>query len=110
MRVYFEKPRTSIGWKGLINDPHLNNSYDINTGLANRTSAVCWTWPKWINLPAATELLDPNHAPIYRRSHYLDCDRRTGPQKAKPIEKWRLGLSMPIGFKNNTDGSLAGRD
>ena len=57
MRVYFEKPRTTIGWKGLINDPHLDNSYDINTGLRRARSLLSYLATRGI--PSATELLDP---------------------------------------------------
>ena len=57
MRVYFEKPRTTIGWKGLINDPHLDNSYDINTGLRRARSLLSNLAMRGI--PSATELLDP---------------------------------------------------
>jgi len=57
MRVYFEKPRTRIGWKGLINDPHLDNSYDINTGL-NLARQLLLDLAN-LGVPAATELLDP---------------------------------------------------
>tara|TARA_Y100001968_G_C19399874_1_gene740411 strand:+ start:1358 stop:1885 length:528 start_codon:yes stop_codon:yes gene_type:complete len=57
MRVYFEKPRTTIGWKGLINDPHLDGSYDINTGLRRARSLLLEL--THLGMPAATELLDP---------------------------------------------------
>ena len=57
MRVYFEKPRTTVGWKGLINDPHLDNSYDINTGLRQARGLLLDLAKK--GMPAATELLDP---------------------------------------------------
>ena len=57
MRVYFEKPRTTIGWKGLINDPHLDGSYDINTGLRRARGLLSYLAIRGI--PSATELLDP---------------------------------------------------
>ena len=57
MRVYFEKPRTTIGWKGLINDPHLDGSYDINTGLRRARNLLSYLANRGI--PSATELLDP---------------------------------------------------
>jgi 3-deoxy-7-phosphoheptulonate synthase len=57
MRVYFEKPRTTVGWKGLINDPHLDGSYDINTGLRRARELLLHLTER--GLPAATELLDP---------------------------------------------------
>ena len=57
MRVYFEKPRTTVGWKGIINDPHLDGSYDINTGLRRARSLLLHLAE--MGLPAATEVLDP---------------------------------------------------
>ena len=57
MRVYFEKPRTTIGWKGLINDPHLDGSYDINTGLRRARNLLSYLATRGV--PSATELLDP---------------------------------------------------
>jgi 3-deoxy-7-phosphoheptulonate synthase len=103
MRVYFEKPRTTIGWKGLINDPHLNGSYDINTGL--RLARKILLDLAHLGLPAATELLDPI-IPQYIADaiSWTAIGART--TESQTHREMASGLSMPIGFKNNTDGSL----
>lgn len=104
MRVYFEKPRTTVGWKGLINDPHLNNSYDINTGL--RLARKLLSELAQINLPAATELLDPI-TPQYIAD--LICWTAIGARttESQIHRQMASGLSMPIGYKNGTDGSMS---
>jgi 3-deoxy-7-phosphoheptulonate synthase len=103
MRVYFEKPRTSIGWKGLINDPHLDGSYDINTGL--RTARKLLLDLAHMGLPSATELLDPI-IPQYIADviSWTAIGART--TESQTHREMASGLSMPIGFKNGTDGSL----
>ncbi|MGD1906129.1 MAG: 3-deoxy-7-phosphoheptulonate synthase [Leptolyngbyaceae cyanobacterium] len=103
MRVYFEKPRTSIGWKGLINDPHLDGSYDINTGL--RLARKLLLDLAQMGLPSATELLDPI-TPQYIAGaiSWTAIGART--TESQTHREMASGLSMPIGFKNNTDGSL----
>lgn len=103
MRVYFEKPRTNIGWKGLINDPHLDNSYDINTGL--RLARKLLLDLAHMGLPSATELLDPI-TPQYIADviSWTAIGART--TESQTHREMASGLSMPIGFKNNTDGSL----
>lgn len=103
MRVYFEKPRTNIGWKGLINDPHLDNSYDINTGL--RLARKLLLDLAHMGLPAATELLDPI-TPQYIADviSWTAIGART--TESQTHREMASGLSMPIGFKNSTDGSL----
>ena len=103
MRVYFEKPRTTVGWKGLINDPHLDNSYDINTGL--RTARKLLIDLADIDLPAATELLDPI-TPQYIAD--LICWTAIGARttESQIHRQMASGLSMPVGYKNGTDGSL----
>jgi 3-deoxy-7-phosphoheptulonate synthase len=103
MRVYFEKPRTTIGWKGLINDPHLDGSFDINTGL--RLARKLLLDLAEIGLPAATELLDPI-IPQYIADiiSWTAIGART--TESQTHREMASGLSMPIGFKNNTDGSL----
>lgn len=103
MRVYFEKPRTNIGWKGLINDPHLDGSYDINQGL--RLARKLLIDLAEIGLPAATELLDPI-TPQYIADviSWTAIGART--TESQTHREMASGLSMPIGFKNNTDGSL----
>ncbi len=103
MRVYFEKPRTTVGWKGLINDPHLDNSYDINTGL--RTARKLLLDLTAIGLPAATELLDPI-TPQYIAD--LICWTAIGARttESQIHRQMASGLSMPVGYKNGTDGNL----
>jgi 3-deoxy-7-phosphoheptulonate synthase len=103
MRVYFEKPRTTIGWKGLINDPHLDNSYDINTGL--RLARKLLLDLADLKLPAATELLDPI-TPQYIAD--LICWTAIGARttESQIHRQMASGLSMPVGYKNGTDGSL----
>ena len=104
MRVYFEKPRTNIGWKGLINDPHLDGTYDINQGL--RLARKLLLDLAHLGLPAATELLDPI-TPQYIADviSWTAIGART--TESQTHREMASGLSMPIGFKNNTDGSLA---
>ncbi|NJL79977.1 MAG: 3-deoxy-7-phosphoheptulonate synthase [Richelia sp. RM2_1_2] len=103
MRVYFEKPRTTVGWKGLINDPHLDNSYDINTGLKMARELLINLTN--MNLPAATELLDPV-TPQYIAD--LICWTAIGARttESQIHRQMASGLSMPVGYKNSTDGSF----
>ena len=103
MRVYFEKPRTTIGWKGLINDPHLDGSYDINTGLRRARSLLSYLATRGI--PSATELLDPI-VPQYIADliSWTAIGART--TESQTHREMASGLSMPIGFKNGTDGSF----
>jgi 3-deoxy-7-phosphoheptulonate synthase len=104
MRVYFEKPRTTVGWKGLINDPHLDGSYDINTGLRRARGLLLHLAE--MGLPAATELLDPV-VPQYIADliSWTAIGART--TESQTHREMASGLSMPIGFKNGTDGSAA---
>ncbi len=103
MRVYFEKPRTRIGWKGLINDPHLDGSYDINTGLQIARKLLLDL--AHLGLPAATELLDPI-IPQYIADviSWTAIGART--TESQTHREMASGLSMPVGFKNSTDGSI----
>ena len=103
MRVYFEKPRTTVGWKGLINDPHLDGSYDINTGL--RLARDLLLHVAEMGLPAAIELLDPI-VPQYIADliSWTAIGART--TESQTHREMASGLSMPIGFKNGTDGSV----
>jgi 3-deoxy-7-phosphoheptulonate synthase len=103
MRVYFEKPRTTVGWKGLINDPHLDGSYDINTGLRRARGLLVHVAE--MGLPAATELLDPV-VPQYIADliSWTAIGART--TESQTHREMASGLSMPIGFKNGTDGSV----
>lgn len=103
MRVYFEKPRTRVGWKGLINDPHLDNSYDINTGL--RLARKLLLDLADLGLPAGTELLDPI-TPQYIADVIAWTAIGARTTESQTHREMASGLSMPIGFKNNTDGSL----
>jgi 3-deoxy-7-phosphoheptulonate synthase len=104
MRVYFEKPRTTIGWKGLINDPHLNGSYDINTGL--RLARQLLLDLAHLGLPAATELLDPI-TPQYIADLIAWTAIGARTTESQTHRLMASGLSMPIGYKNGTDGSLS---
>ena len=104
MRVYFEKPRTTVGWKGLIMDPHLDESHDIAGGLAAarrflREVVDC-------GLPTATELLDPI-TPQYIADliSWSAIGART--TESQIHRQMASGLSMPLGFKNGTDGNVA---
>ncbi|MEB3336597.1 MAG: 3-deoxy-7-phosphoheptulonate synthase [Leptolyngbyaceae bacterium] len=103
MRGYFEKPRTNIGWKGLVNDPHLDGSYDINTGL--RLARKLLLDLAQLGLPVATELLDPI-IPQYLADiiSWTAIGART--TESQTHREMASGLSMPVGFKNGTDGSL----
>ena len=103
MRVYFEKPRTSIGWKGLINDPHLDGSYDINEGL--RLARKLLLDLAELGLPSATELLDPI-TPQYIADVIAWTAIGARTTESQTHREMASGLSMPIGFKNNTNGSL----
>ena len=103
MRVYFEKPRTNVGWKGLINDPHLDGSYDINTGL--RLARKLLLDLAHLGLPAATELLDPV-TPQYIADVIAWTAIGARTTESQTHREMASGLSMPIGFKNSTDGSL----
>jgi 3-deoxy-7-phosphoheptulonate synthase len=103
MRVYFEKPRTTVGWKGLINDPHLNESYDINAGL--RIARKLLLNLNSMGVPAATEFLD-----MITPQYFADLiswgaigARTTESQVHRELAS---GLSCPVGFKNGTDGNL----
>jgi len=104
MRVYFEKPRTTVGWKGLVMDPHLDGSHDIAAGL--RLARTFLRDVLDLGLPTATELLDPI-TPQYIAD--LICWSAIGARTAESQTHRQMasGLSMPLGFKNGTDGSIA---
>jgi 3-deoxy-7-phosphoheptulonate synthase len=103
MRVYFEKPRTTIGWKGLINDPHLDGSQDIESGL--RMARQLLLQVSELGLAAATEFLDPI-VPQYTAEliSWAAIGART--TESQTHREMASGLSMPVGYKNATDGSL----
>ena len=103
MRVYFEKPRTTVGWKGLINDPHLNGTFDINFGLRQARKLLLEL--NNMGMPASTEFLD-----MITPQYYADLiswgaigARTTESQVHRELSS---GLSCPVGFKNGTDGNL----
>ncbi len=104
MRVYFEKPRTTIGWKGLINDPHMDGSQDIETGL-KIAREILMEIVSMEGLPAATEFLDlvvPQY--IADLISWAAIGART--TESQTHREMASGLSMPVGLKNGTDGSL----
>ncbi|MBV1905456.1 MAG: 3-deoxy-7-phosphoheptulonate synthase [Pseudomonadales bacterium] len=103
MRVYFEKPRTTVGWKGLINDPNMDNSYDINLGLRKARGLLGAILDK--GLATGTEFLDPISPQYYADlvSWGAIGARTTESQVHRQLAS---GLSCPIGFKNSTDGSI----
>lgn len=103
MRVYFEKPRTTIGWKGLINDPHLDGTHDIETGLKIARRLLLDITA--MGLPAATELLDPI-TPQYIADLVTWTAIGARTTESQTHREMASGLSMPVGFKNSTDGSL----
>lgn len=103
MRVYFEKPRTSIGWKGLINDPDLNDSCDIQKGLAQARELGVWLAE--YGLPAATEALDPI-SPQYLSELFSWAAIGARTTESQTHREMASGLSMPVGFKNGTGGGL----
>ena len=103
MRVYFEKPRTTIGWKGLINDPHLNDSFDIEQGLHIGRRLLLDIAE--MGLPTATEALDPI-SPQYLQDTISWSAIGARTTESQTHREMSSGLSMAIGFKNGTDGSL----
>jgi 3-deoxy-7-phosphoheptulonate synthase len=103
MRVYFEKPRTTTGWKGLINDPHLDGSGDVNTGLRMARRVLLEVLA--LGLPVGCEFLDPI------TPQYISDAVSWGAIGARTTEsqihrQLGSGLSMPVGFKNRTDGNV----
>ncbi len=103
MRVYFEKPRTTVGWKGLINDPHLNDTFDIQTGL--RIARRVLLEVADMGLPTATEMLEPI-TPQYIADLVSLAAIGARTTESPTHRQMASGLSMPVGFKNGTDGSL----
>ncbi len=104
MRVYFEKPRTTLGWKGLTNDPHLDGSYDMEAGMRLGRGLLLDLAER--GLPAASEVLDPI-SPQYLADliSWAAIGART--IESQTHRELASGLSMPVGLKNGTDGSLA---
>ncbi|GKW18013.1 3-deoxy-7-phosphoheptulonate synthase [Pectobacterium actinidiae] len=103
MRVYFEKPRTTVGWKGLINDPFMDGSFDVESGLHIARGLLL----ELVNmgLPLATEALDPN-SPQYLGDLFSWSAIGARTTESQTHREMASGLSMPVGFKNGTDGSL----
>lgn len=104
MRVYFEKPRTTVGWKGLINDPHMDGSFDMETGLKIARKLLVSLVE--MGLPLATEALDPN-SPQYLGDLFSWSAIGARTTESQTHREMASGLSMPVGFKNGTDGSLS---
>lgn len=103
MRVYFEKPRTTIGWKGLINDPSLDGTNDVQSGLHKARKLLLDI--NSMGLPTATELLDPIVPQfITDLISWTAIGART--TESQTHREMASGLSMPVGFKNNTDGNM----
>src|SRR5205823_8178688 len=103
MRVYFEKPRSTVGWKGLINDPGLDGSGDVNTGLRTARALLLQVLAR--RLPVGCEFLDPIIP------QYLADTVGWGAIGARTVEsqvhrQLASGLSMPVGMKNRTDGDV----
>ena len=103
MRVYFEKPRTTVGWKGLINDPDLDGSYNVVKGLRKAREILLRV--NEMGVPAASELLDPI-IPQYIADllSWVSIGARTS--ESQTHRELASGLSMPVGFKNGTSGNL----
>ncbi|MBC8367367.1 3-deoxy-7-phosphoheptulonate synthase [bacterium] len=103
MRVYFEKPRTTVGWKGLINDPDMDDSFHVEKGLRQARGLLLELAE--LGLPAATEALDPL-SPQYLSDlmSWAAIGART--TESQTHREMASGLSTPVGFKNATDGSL----
>ncbi|MGI8727502.1 MAG: 3-deoxy-7-phosphoheptulonate synthase [Solirubrobacterales bacterium] len=103
MRVYFEKPRTTTGWKGLINDPHLDESADVNTGLRMARDLLLDILE--LGLPVGCEFLDPI-TPQYIADTVAWGAIGARTTESQTHRQLASGLSMPVGFKNRTDGNL----
>lgn len=103
MRVYFEKPRTTIGWKGLINDPYMDGTYDMPEGLRRARRILLQI--NQLGLPAASEFLDPI-SPQYISNlvSWAAIGART--TESQTHREMASGLSMPVGYKNGTDGNI----
>ncbi len=103
MRIYFEKPRTTVGWKGLINDPHLNDTFKILEGLQTGRKLLLDVLE--LGMPTSTEALDPI-SPQYLQDliSWSAIGART--TESQTHREMASGLSSPVGFKNGTDGGL----
>ena len=103
MRVYFEKPRTTVGWKGLISDPDMDNSLDVEKGLRQGRELLVWLAEEGI--PTGTEALNPI-TPQYLADLISWCAIGARTTESQTHREMSSGLSMPVGFKNGTDGNL----
>lgn len=105
MRVYFEKPRTTLGWKGLINDPNMDKTFEVEKGIKLARNVLNSILE--LGLPTATEMLDPI-VPQYIGD--LVCWASLGARttESQPHREMASGLSMPVGFKNATNGDPMG--
>jgi len=103
MRVYFEKPRTTVGWKGFINDPNLDGTFDIENGLCKARELL--TWIAELEMPMATEALDPI-SPQYLADLFSWSAIGARTTESQTHREMASGLSMSVGFKNGTDGNL----
>jgi len=104
MRAYFEKPRTTLGWKGMLYDPHLDGSYDLDLGIRKSRKLLCEIAE--IGVPCATEFLDPI-VPQYLADLITWAAIGARTTESQIHRQMASGLSMPIGFKNATDGNIA---
>ena len=103
MRIYFEKPRTTVGWKGLINDPNMDDSFHLEEGLHRARELLVWLAD--LGLPVATEALDPI-SPQYLGDLFSWVAIGARTTESQTHREMASGLSMPVGFKNGTDGDL----
>ena len=103
MRTYFEKPRTTIGWKGLINDPHLDGSCDVGAGLALARRLLLELGE--LGVACASEILDP-FTPQFVADLLAWGGIGARTAESQTHRQLASGLSMPVGFKNGTDGGL----
>ncbi|MBI2381157.1 MAG: 3-deoxy-7-phosphoheptulonate synthase [Gammaproteobacteria bacterium] len=103
MRVYFEKPRTTVGWKGFVNDPYLDDSFRVDEGLHKAREFLLWLAE--LGLPAGTEALDPI-SPQYLGDLFSWTAIGARTTESQTHREMSSGLSTPVGFKNGTDGGL----
>lgn len=103
MRVYFEKPRTTVGWKGLINDPDMDDSFKVEEGLKKARELLVWIADQGI--PTGTEALDPI-SPQYLSDLFSWSAIGARTTESQTHREMSSGLSTPVGFKNGTDGGL----
>lgn len=104
MRVYFEKPRTTVGWKGLINDPDMDDSFKVEEGLKKARELLVWIADQGI--PTGTEALDPI-SPQYLSDLFSWSAIGARTTESQTHREMSSGLSTPVGFKNGTDGGLS---